>query len=188
MSRIFGAAVAAALALPVLALAALIGKQEAMLSGAEVLTVPVRGYDPRDLLRGHFIQGELDWDWDREPAASSSYTGADGAACVLTTNVQKPRLRFIAGWKAGEPAGDECRMVIAGRGWARQGGIAARFAPTSLDGGGGQVKLFVPEERAVELEQLLIDRPGALTVDLAVRPDGSAAIKALRVDGEMLGR
>ena len=50
------------------------------------------------------------------------------------------------------------------------------------------MRLFVPEERATDLEQLLIERPGAFTVDLAVRPDGSAAIKALRVDGQILGR
>ena len=79
-------------------------------------------------------------------------------------------------------------MIIAGRGWPGQGRIAARFVPAGLDAGGGQVRLFVPEERAADLEQLLIERPGAFTVDLAVRPDGSAAIKALRVDGEILGR
>jgi hypothetical protein len=42
-------------------------------------------------------------------------------------------------------------------------------------------------DRAAELEVLLMERPGALTVDLAVKPDGSAAIKGLRVDGEGLG-
>jgi GDYXXLXY protein len=188
MSRIFAATVAAALALPMLALAALIGEQEAMLSGAAVLNVPVRGYDPRDLLHGHYIQGQLDWEWDREPAAQGSYAGIDGAACVLAADVPKPRLRFIAGWKAGDRAGNDCRMIIAGRGWAGQGGMVARFVPASLDAGGGQVRLFVPEKRAADLEQLLIARPGAFTVDLAVRPDGGAAIKALRVDGEILGR
>ena len=102
MSRIFSAVVAAALALPVLALAALIGEQEAMLSGAAVVNVPVRGYDPRDLLHGHYIQGQLDWEWEREPAAAGSYAGVDGAACVLAADAPKPRLRFIAGWKAGD--------------------------------------------------------------------------------------
>ena len=83
MSRVFTAAVAAALALPFLALAALIGEQEAMLAGAAVVNVPVRGYDPRDLLHGHYIQGQLDWEWEREPATPSGYDGVDGAACVL---------------------------------------------------------------------------------------------------------
>lgn len=188
MTRLLAAAVAAALALPVLALATLIGLQEREFHGATVVNVPIRGYDPRDLLRGHYIQGQFDWDWEGEPAASSSSTSADGAACVLTADAPKPRLRFLAGWKAGDRVGDECRAIIAGRGWARRGGIAARFAPATLDSGGGQVKLFVPEDRAADLETLLLERPGALTVDLAVRPDGSAAIKALRVDGERLGR
>jgi hypothetical protein len=35
---------------------------------------------------------------------------------------------------------------------------------------------------------MMRDRPGALTVDLAVRADGVAAIKALRADGAVIGR
>ena len=79
-------------------------------------------------------------------------------------------------------------MIIAGRGWARRTGSRPASCPQNLDAGGGQIRLFVPEDRAADLEQLLIERPGAFTVDLAVRPDGSAAIKALRVDGQLLGR
>jgi hypothetical protein len=188
MSRIFAAVVAATLALPVLALAALIGQQEREFFGATVVNVPIRGYDPRDLLRGHYIQGQFDWDWEREPAAPESYSSVDGAACVLSADAPKPRLRFLAGWKTGDRIGDRCHVIIAGRGWAKQGQVAARFIPANLDAGGGRVKLFVPEDRASDLEILLMERPGALTVDLAVRPDGSAAIKALRVDGERLGR
>jgi hypothetical protein len=188
MRRPLIVAVAAALALPLLALAALIVEQEVKLAGAAVINVPVRGYDPRDLLRGHYIQGQLDWEWEREPAASGSYSGIEGGGCVLTLDAPKPRLRFSAGWTAGEAVEEGCRLMIAGRGWPGQGTIAARFMPASLDAGGGRVKLFVPEDRAAELEQLLLARPGALTVDLAVRPDGTAAIKALRVDGQILGR
>lgn len=188
MSRVLAAAIAAALALPLLALSALIGKQEAMLSGATVVNVPVRGYDPRDLIHGHYIQGQLDWEWEKEPKAPTAYTGVDGGACVVKKEAPKPRLRFIAGWKAGDHAGADCLMMIAGRGWPGQNEFAARFVPADLDAGGGQVRLFVPEQRAADLEQLLLERPGAFTVDLAVRPDGRAAIKALRVDGGIFGR
>lgn len=188
MSRLLAAAIAAALALPPLALSALIAKQEAMLSGATVVNVPVRGYDPRDLIHGHYIQGQLDWEWEKEPETPNAYTGIDGAACVVKMDAPKPRLRFIAGWSAGDSASGGCLMVIAGRGWSGQDGLAARFVPTAFDAGGGQVRLFVPERRAADLEQLLIERPGAFTVDLAVRPDGNAAIKAMRVDGVVVGR
>ena len=71
MSRLFAIAVAATLALPLVALAALIGEQEARLARSAVLNVPLRGYDPRDILRGHYMLGRLDWEWDREPAPAN---------------------------------------------------------------------------------------------------------------------
>jgi hypothetical protein len=46
----------------------------------------------------------------------------------------------------------------------------------------------VPETRAGELERLIRERPGALSVDLAVRADGYVSIQALRVDDQVLGR
>jgi hypothetical protein len=181
MSRTFLVAVVVALALPVLALAGLIGQQELLLANARILSVPLTGFDPRDLLRGHYIRAQLDWDWERAPAVND-YEVADGALCVLA-ETPKPRVRFLAGWKAGDRTDADCRLIIAGH--ARPG---SRFAPTTLDNGDGGIQFYVPETRASDLETLLHDRPGAFTVDIAVRADGAAAIKALRVDGEVLGR
>jgi uncharacterized membrane-anchored protein len=186
MSRPLTAVVAAALALPVLALAALVGQQEFALAGAKVLSVPLRGYDPRDLLRGHYIVAQLDWDWEREPTGSP-YVARDGAACIVATT-PKPRIRFIPGWKPGKPVDADCRMVIAGRGQPGQDSQSARFTPANIEASDGTLKLFVPEERAAELERLVRARPGALTVDLAVRDDGSAALGPLRVDGATIER
>lgn len=188
MSRALTLAVIAALALPVLALAALIGQQEHLLSGAKLLTVPVSGVDPRDPLRGHYLLAQLDWDWAGEPSAPTRFAVLSGAVCVLADDQVPPRVRFVEGWKAGDRLDDDCRMVIKGRGWPKESDLPARFAPESLDAGGGLVHLFVSEDRAPELEQLLRARPGGLTVDLAVRPDGLASIQALRLDGQVLGR
>jgi len=186
MSRTLAAAVVAALALPVLALGALVGEQEFKLSGAKVLSVPLRGYDPRDLLRGHYIVAQLDWDWEREPTGSP-YVATDGAACVVATT-PKPRVRFLPGWKPGKPVDAECQMIIAGRGLPGQDSRPARFTPANIEAVDGTLKLFVPEERAAELERLVRARPGALTIDLAVHSDGSAALGPLRIDGETIGR
>lgn len=182
MSRLFFAAVIAALALPVLALAALVGQQELQFANARILSVPLTGYDPRDLLQGHYIAGQLDWSWEREPAAAL-YGGTDGALCVLS-DAPKPRVRFLSGWKAGDHTDGDCMLIVIGT--ARLG--PPRFTPRGLDDGYGLVHFYVPEERASELEKLLRERPGALTADLAVRSDGGAAIKALRIDGKALGR
>jgi hypothetical protein len=182
VSRLFFAAVIATLALPVLALAALVGQQELQFADARILSVPLTGYDPRDLLQGHYILAQLDWNWEREPAVAE-YVGADGALCVLS-DAPKPRVRFLAGWKTGDRIDSDCVLVIAGTGRSSP----ARFAPTALDDGYGLVHFYVPEDRASELEKLLQDRPGALTADLAVRSNGGAAIKSLRIDGKVLGR
>jgi len=131
MSRSFVAWVVAALALPVLALAALVGEQERRLAGATILTVPIRGYDPRDLLAGHYLYAQFDWDWERQPEAQSANSSAEGGACVLSDK-PKPRLRFLPGWKAGDRVDADCKLVIAGRGWP---GTPARFIPANLDVG-----------------------------------------------------
>ena len=41
----------------------------------------------------------------------------------------------------------------------------------------------MPETRPTELEQLIRERPSAITVDLAVRADGPVSTTALRLDG-----
>ena len=187
MTRTFLAAVVAALALPVLALAAMIGQQERLMINAPVINVALLGVDPRDLLRGRYIVAGFAWDWQSEPTADAS-SMMSGGLCVLAGDQPKPRVRFIDGWKQGEPMADGCRMMIAGSAWPKTDGTPARFMPDDLDAGGGRMNIFVPEQQAPVLEKLIRERPGALTVDLAVRADGRAAIKAVRVDGKVLGR
>ena len=177
-------AVAASLALPVLALAALIGEQEYRVLDARILRVPVRGVDPRDLLQGHYIAATLDWDWQAEPASSG-----DGGLCVLPpAGVVRPRVRFVEGWKPASGPIEGCRMMIAGKARAKQEGLAPAFVPADLDAGYYNLHLFVSESRAPELDELIRKRPDALTIDLAVRPDGSAAVRRLLLDGKPLDR
>jgi hypothetical protein len=187
MSRVFASLLAAALALPVMALGAMIGQQERLLADVPVLSVPVRGADPRDLLLGHYLMAQFDWAWEGEPTGPAG-SPIDGGLCVLAGDAAKPRVRFIADWTPGAPAGDDCRLMIAGQGWPAHGGVLARFLPTGLDGGAGRLHLFVPEARAAELERIVGQRPGALTVDLAVHANGMALVKALRLDGKVLGQ
>ena len=77
----------------------------------------------------------------------------------------------------------DCLLVIPGGMWGRDA-----FVPGTLNTTNGSIKLFVSEVRAGELERLVRERPGALTVDLAVRADGHVSIQALRIDGLILGR
>jgi hypothetical protein len=186
MNRPLTAVVAVALALPVVALAAMIGQQELRLRNAELINVPVRGFDPRDLLRGHYITGQFDWDWETMPDPQTPGAESKGGLCILPGDAAQPKVRFRKDWRRGERA-DGCRVVIAGHLASSTLGPAV-FVPDMLENDWAGVHLYVSETRAPELEELLRKRPGALTVDLAVRDDGGVAVKALRVDGKIVGR
>jgi uncharacterized membrane-anchored protein len=175
--------VIAALALPLAALAAMIGQQEWLRSRVTVLTVAVRGVDPRDLLRGHYLTAGFAWSWETLPETDGRAVA--GALCVIEIDArQRARVRFAPDSTGDQAiAGSSCRLVIPGRLWGKD-----VFVPAAIHSANGSVKLFVPEARAGELERLIRERPGALTVDLAVRADGHASIDALRIDGQVLGR
>ena len=174
--------VIAALALPLVALAAMIGQQEWLRSHVTVLNVAVRGVDPRDLLRGHYLTAGFAWNWERPPGTDGRM--AAGTLCVKGIDArQQASVRFIPDSAGDQTIAGGCQLLIPGGLWGRDG-----FVPATIHTANGSIKLFVPEVRAGELEQLIRERPGSLTVDLAVRADGHVSIQALRVDGEVLGR
>jgi len=176
--------VIAALALPLLALTAMIGQQEWLRSRVTVLNVAIRGVDPRDLLRGHYLTAGFEWNWERLPQPEADGRMPAGALCVIEIDAQRrARVRFLAGSTGDQMTAGGCLLVIPGGMWGRDA-----FVPGTIDSANGSIRLFVPETRAGELEQLMRDRPGALTVDLAVRADGHVSIQTLRVDGQALGR
>jgi hypothetical protein len=178
------ALVIAVLALPLVALAAMIGQQEWLRSRVTVLNVPVRGVDPRDLLRGHYLTADFEWNWERLPQSEADGRMPAGALCVIAIDVRRrPRVRFLPESAADRATAGECLLVVPGGMWGRD-----TFVPGTIDTTNGSIRLFVPETRAGKLEWLARERPGTLSVDLAVRADGYVSIQALRVDDQILGR
>jgi hypothetical protein len=176
--------VIAALALPVAALAAMVGQQEWLRSRVTILNVAVRGADPRDLLRGHYLTVAFAWNWESLPQPDADGRLPAGALCVVAIDAERqPRVRFVPRPSPDEPKPDGCRLLIPG--WMLG---SDTFVPGTIGTINGGIRLFVPETRAAELERLIRERPGALTVDLAVRADGHASIERLRIDGQVLGR
>jgi len=176
--------VIAALALPVVALAAMVGQQEWLRSRVTILTVAVRGADPRDLLRGHYLTAAFAWDWESLPRPGADGRMPAGALCVLAIDAERrPRVRLLPEPTADQAKAAACQLLIPG--WMLS---SDTFVPTSIDITNGAIRLFVPETRATELERMIRERPGALTVDLAVRTDGHVSIEGLRIDGRLLGR
>ena len=184
MRRKVAALVIVALALPVVALAAMIGQQEWLRSRVTVLNVPVRGVDPRDLLRGHYLIAGFEWNWERLPQPEADGRMPAGALCVIAIDARRrPRVRLLPDSTADQATAGDCLLVVPGGMWGRDA-----FVPGTIDTTNGSIRLFVPQTRAGELERLIRERPGALSVDLAVRADGYVSIQELRVDDQVLGR
>ncbi len=171
-----------ALALPLAVLGLMVAEAERARADAGVIRVAIRGYDPRDPLRGHYLRYQFDWN------AETPFVGEVRRLCVLSAPPSQPsRVRPLA--EGASTAG--CVLVLNGRGQvlaeARrtepgETGPAGRlqFTPKGVESG----RLYVPEEHARELERLLREDSVRLTIDLAVRRDGHAGIRAWHIDGK----
>lgn len=165
-----------AVLIPVLGLVALVGRAEYAARHGPTWTIPIEGYDPRDLLRGRYLQYRFAFDWQGENTCgpdSESGLGRDpepGCCLCLTRSTADgvdPPVRQT--W-CGE-AEDLC-----------DGALRAEDVVPPL-------RYYVPEERALELERALRDRDAAL--ELRIDPEGRPAIRELLLDGrpwrEVLG-
>ncbi|MCG2840593.1 GDYXXLXY domain-containing protein [Sandaracinobacter sp. RS1-74] len=149
------ALLAAALALPFLVLGHGIWRHQSNLSSADEWHIPIRGYDPRDPLRGHYIRFAYDWE-----------LRGNGRACVdaLDCNLCLGREdgRVIA---TVETPGMECSARVSPRASDMQ--ISASFPAGTA---AFSSRLFVSESSAPILEAQL--REGPMQVVAALGPDG----------------
>jgi hypothetical protein len=158
-------AVLVAVALPLLAIVLGIVRAELFLTGTRDFVLEMRGYDPRDLLRGHYLQFRLQVDplHEREPCDP-----ATGEACCLCLTRAAPGALSVAERATCATARTVCDGALPLEVLAR----GHRF--------------YVPEARAAELERRVraaMARGGAHAV-LAIGPDGTLRVRELRVDGE----
>ncbi len=185
MKRLLTAAVIATLALPVAGLGAMVIDAERNQAAADVMRVAIRGYDPRDILRGHYLNYRFDWN------VEATFVGRVSRLCVLSVPADAPaRVRPLAEHGA-EASTEGCAFVVNGTGTflaetrrlePGERGPAGRleFWPSGVSSG----RLYVPERHAERLESLLREGKVQLTIDLAVAGDGRVRVKAWHIDGK----
>ncbi len=144
-----------ALLLPIVMLAASAARHHWQRTHGERIDLPIHGYDPRDLLSGHYLRYRV---------------GYGVATCAQTPNLPtagvclKPRRAFFTG--ATPPRG--CRLYL--RGHCRRGRFEA-----------GIERFYLPEANGVALEKRVRNHNAALR--LAVTPEGEATIIDLLIEG-----
>jgi hypothetical protein len=156
-----------AVVFPMLGLLVLVARAEVLLRSGASFRVAIEGYDPRDLLRGHFLQYRFRFDWQGESTCGRLAGGfpesIDPNCCVcLSSEVDSNML--------AQARQVSCGQVSMCDGWL----TGASVVPP--------LRYFVPERQALDLEDTLRGREAALTVTCG--PSGQPAIGDLYLDGQ----
>lgn len=132
--------------------------------------IPIRGYDPRDLLRGHYIQYQYDWPVD---AASPEKPGSDGGPsniafasqlCIEGTAPHISRVRELPAIlepSSGPGQAGGCATIV-------RASLGARREVRGLSAG----ILFTSQTRAMALSRQLANPGLQGFVRVRIRPDG----------------
>ncbi|MBA6291479.1 GDYXXLXY domain-containing protein [Colwellia sp. MB3u-70] len=83
-----------AVAIPFVLLCLLIARAEYHVKTGEQWNVNITGYDPRDLLRGHYLRFNLAYDW--ETTAHKCDSGAACCLCLTSTDSQIPKVNKVS--------------------------------------------------------------------------------------------
>lgn len=153
---------AAALALPVAALAYSWAGTHHMAQQGQEWLVPVRGYDPRDLLRGHYVQYRYDWPWDStERSADGQVPIAVGQLCVEGQAPHVARVRQL-------PFGTLSPQQTGGCAIVARATLGTRKEVRGLDSG----ILYTSQPRALALSRQLADPHLQGLIRVRIRADG----------------
>ncbi len=143
------------LLVPVIALATLTAYKKSIVTFGREVILPISGYDPRDLLSGHYLIYRVDY--GIETVCDHKFTPGEPAYLCLT-----PRMFSFF------PT-HNCDLEIIGA------CNNSRFEA-------GIEKFYVPQEKALELEKLIQSKKAGIKI--AVTPDGKAQVKDLLIDGK----
>lgn len=140
----------AAAVLPLLGLTGLWVQSHRTYNSGTDWEVPIEGYDPRDYLRGHYVEFSYDW-----PGYDEARDGALSELCLVG---EAPRLREVNRLAPGQPCAHPVRLDAAGV-----------YRMNGLVNG----RLYIGQDRAEQLQQQLRNRDQRGIVTIRQREDGS---------------
>lgn len=148
-----------AFALPLAGFAALWAWSDHLSRQGTDWLVPIAGYDPRDLLRGHYVQFSYEW-----PELGNRRLPGEGVA-ELCLHGAAPRLASVS----RPTASSRCEHL------ARAADADGSY-PTGLSMG----RVYIPQTRSAELTRKLTDPELRGYIVLRQREDGTVTPRELR--------
>ncbi len=164
------------LALPFLAMLLMIATNMRNISHQEY-RIAIEGYDPRDLLKGHYLVFRYKWPEDAvDMFADNTYPRTDDACACLSGDPVKPQVRFDA-CVSIHPRHQTCDGAIK-----ISGDSGFNHSQPAHD----LRQFFIPEAHAPRLERMLRSGKHTFEVGIVPRGNGQAQLKSLYVDGVVL--
>lgn len=127
--------------------------------------VKITGYDPRDMLRGHYITFRYDWGAPEGPQQRCSFNNT--CCAYFSGEYKNPNIRLGL---CGHERPDEKSLILG-----------HDYQPESK-----HRRFYVPELEAPMLEDLLRRNTAQFSIELGVMPNGTPLVKQLYVDGKPL--
>lgn len=151
-----------ALAVPLL----LVAKAQHESSAYPIAKIKIAGYDPRDLLYGHYLLFQYDWNWAPGQPVENACYGGECCLCLGADDVD-PQVSVMTCAQAKD---QQCTRQVRGR----------YYGGDAFDT--GQNRYLVSDTRALELEYLLRETPDRFRMGITLPPNGKVRIEGLYVD------
>jgi hypothetical protein len=146
------------LTIPILTIFLSIAKSEYHVSSGEDWKFAIGGYDPRDLLKGHYLTYRILFDWDEEKKDCGK--NSEILDCCLCLQREMSKVETM-----------ECEIASN----SCDGVIKEKFLPQLR-------KFYIPENRSKILENLV--RSGKAEILLSINRKGYPSVKDLLINGE----
>lgn len=153
-----------AVALPFVVLCLLIVRAEYHIRQGEQWSFELQGYDPRDLLRGHYLRLRVSYDMDR--GASACKAGEECCLCLNKTEARVPKVH-------------ETSCAVAK---AQCDGFMLSSSRNSLS------RYYIPETEARRAEKILAEAGSkrAAFLNVSINDQGEPAITDLIIGNQSL--
>ena len=148
----------AALIFPIVVLAGNAWMYQPQRSAGEEITFPIQGFDPRDLLSGHYLFYQVDY--------GITETNGCPAGDIAALLCLRPERRVYP----DDELPESCTLYLQGD------------CDGSSTFNAGLERFYVPQEHALKLEEQIRDKQGELSV--SIDRHGNAAIVDLLIGGK----
>lgn len=162
------------LVFPILVLAGMAGKAAIHQGiGEQTWKIQIKGYDPRDLIYGHFLRFRYDWNIIPNPYTSSDHHNNDQTCLCVNRADNSYDNPTVYRTDCKTPKNRHCTSVMK---------VYPHGNNYSLNRDEASEKYFIPEENSAAIDRLLRRDEDTFSIELMAHKDKSVSVRKLYVN------